>query len=73
MAKGRLTFSAVKFKLRAEYHITLDKRDDEFRVNFLGGYEPTAYYTTDLRDALRTGIEMRQALREPMLHNGSIQ
>lgn len=70
MSKGpwkRLTFSAVKLTLRLEYHMTIERREDEFRVNFLHGYEPTAYYTMDLRDALRTGIEMRQALREPIL------
>jgi hypothetical protein len=31
---------------------------DEYRVNFYGGKEETAYYTDDLRDALQTGQAM---------------
>lgn len=31
---------------------------DEFRVNFARGREATAYYTTDLNDAVQTGIVM---------------
>jgi hypothetical protein len=31
----------------------------EYRVNFRGGAESTAYYTNDLTDAVRTGILMR--------------
>lgn len=31
---------------------------DEFRVNFVGGLEATAYYTDDIEDALSTGLAM---------------
>lgn len=41
--------------------ISLRKRDGEFRVNFVGGNEDTAYYTTDLQDALNTGVVMAKA------------
>lgn len=35
----------------------------EFRVNFAGGREATAYYTNDLDDALATGRKLA-AIRE---------
>ena len=31
---------------------------EEYRVNFIGGREATAYYTTDLDDAIATGKAM---------------
>jgi hypothetical protein len=34
------------------------KTGDEFRVNYKGGDEATAYYTNDLADALATGLDM---------------
>ena len=34
----------------------------EFRVNFITGSEATAYYTSDLDDALETGIASIQHL-----------
>jgi hypothetical protein len=34
--------------------------DDEYRVNFKGGREATAYYTNDLADALSTARLMRK-------------
>jgi hypothetical protein len=30
----------------------------EYRVNFVGGKEESAYYDTDIEDALATGIQM---------------
>lgn len=38
--------------------ISFNKDDDEYRVNFKGGREATAYYTNDLDDAVGTGIDM---------------
>jgi hypothetical protein len=32
--------------------------DGQYRVNFLGGCESTAFYTLDLDDALETGLVM---------------
>jgi hypothetical protein len=32
--------------------------DGQYRVNFLGGRESTAFYTLDLDDALETGLAM---------------
>lgn len=34
------------------------RHDGEFRVNFKGGDEGTAYYTTDISDAVFTAMEM---------------
>lgn len=31
---------------------------EEYRVNFVGGSDDTAYYTDDLDDALQTGLQM---------------
>lgn len=43
----------------ASIAITLTKDDEgEFRVNFRGGKEATAYYTNDLDDAIGTGKEL---------------
>lgn len=53
----KLTLANVKSTLAA-LHITITRRDGEYRVNYRGRGEPTAYYTTDLRDALDTGIAM---------------
>jgi hypothetical protein len=39
--------------------MTLRKHDREYRVNFVGGSEATAYYTNDLEDAFATAIDMR--------------
>lgn len=49
-----LTLKGAKLKL-AELGITINKRDDTYRVNFKGGFESTAYYTDDIEDALGTG------------------
>lgn len=40
---------------------------NEYRVNLRGGHEATAYYTTDLDDAIGTGRDMaqRNASRRP--------
>ena len=41
-----------------EVECTLRKVEGEYRVNFLGGREATAYYTDDLTDAIFTGRAM---------------
>jgi thioredoxin reductase (NADPH) len=38
--------------------IVLSKTDGEYRVNFRGGGESTAYYTNDIEDAVATGKSM---------------
>jgi hypothetical protein len=48
----------VKIELRY-YGITLRVTEcGEYRVNFVGGMEATAYYTDDLYDAFETGRTM---------------
>jgi hypothetical protein len=47
----------VRKELR-KYGIAILKVEGEYRVNFRGGKEATAYYTNDLRDAYDTGIAM---------------
>lgn len=44
----------------------------EYRVNYKGGTEATAYYATDLKDAVETGIVMARQRRNPRLrkHEG---
>jgi hypothetical protein len=40
---------------------------NEYRVNFKGGGEETAYYTPEIEDAIATGIDMsdrRKSLKE---------
>lgn len=60
------TFERAKLYLR-QWNITLSKKDGEYRVNFAGGSESTAYYTNDLEDAIQTGRAMsRQGLRNPV-------
>lgn len=57
-----LSLTNVRRRL-ARVGITIGKRDDEYRVNFRGGREATAYYTNDIEDALGTGIAMKDAPR----------
>jgi len=38
--------------------VTFDKETEEYRVNFKGGKEGTAYYTDDVDDAIGTGKAM---------------
>jgi hypothetical protein len=55
-----MTTKEAKESLRANFGMTLTKRDGEFRVNYIGGDEATAYCTEDMADAINTGIEMRR-------------
>lgn len=49
------SLKAAKATLKP-YGVTIYKSyGDEFRVNFKGGREATAYYTNDISDAVATG------------------
>ena len=41
--------------------MTISQRDGEYRINFLAGREATAYYASDLQDAVQTAIVMTAA------------
>lgn len=56
----RMTIKEAKSSLREHHGMTLTKRDGEFRVNYIGGDEATAYYTNDMADAINTGIALRK-------------
>jgi hypothetical protein len=40
--------------------LTATHRDGEFRINYRGGDEKSAYYTTDSDDALDTAVAMNK-------------
>lgn len=44
--------------------MVLTKNCDEFRVNFKGGKESTAYYTNDLEDAVMTAKSMWTSIQK---------
>jgi hypothetical protein len=61
MAKGRYGKMTVKEaieKLKAVDVVIRRVDGNEFRVNFRGSNESTAYYTNDLDDAVGTGLSM---------------
>ena len=58
--KGRvldMTLLEAKVKVKS-YGMSLRYRDGEYRVNFLGGSEDTAYYTNNRFDAVMTAMSM---------------
>jgi hypothetical protein len=55
--------SVARETLRAA-GLTLRKVEGEYRVNFIGGDEDTAYYTDDLTDAVSTGLHMARTNEE---------
>jgi len=57
------TLSSAKLDLK-QVGIVLTVRDSEYRVNFRGGSELTAYYTTSLEDALHSGLDMAKRKNE---------
>lgn len=60
----RLTQAVVKSELAA-IGITFRRTPyDDFRVNFRGGTEESAYFTDDLADALDSGRAMAAELRK---------
>lgn len=60
---AKLKLETVK-KLLRQHDMTISKSaihgENEYRVNFKGGHEDSAYYTTDLDDAYRTALQMRK-------------
>jgi hypothetical protein len=58
--KAKITIKQVQ-KILQPYNIVMTVRDGEYRVNFKGGKEATAYFTNDLKDALNTGIAMAKS------------
>lgn len=58
-----LTIKEAKLKLRP-LNMTLRRIDGEFRVNYVGGSESSAYYTNDLHDAFGTAIAMHDWKRK---------
>lgn len=62
MSVNHTNFSWVQHALRKE-GIILTRRDGEYRVNYRGGKEATAYYTTDVEDAYHTGLAMVEERR----------
>ena len=52
----KMTIQEAKQSLREDHGMELTV---EFRVNFIGGEEETAYYTEDMADAMNTAIDMR--------------
>ncbi len=55
-----MTMQQAKVILRA-IGVSIRKDDGEYRVNIIGGTELTAYYTSDLEDAVATGKAMSKA------------
>jgi hypothetical protein len=55
----KLTLEHVRKELR-QIGMVITHVDDEYRVNFKGGDEATAYYTNDLDDAHGTALAMRK-------------
>jgi len=57
MKRSKLTLKEAKRVCKA-WGMSLTKREDEYRVNFIGGKEATASYHTDLDDAVGTAYHM---------------
>jgi hypothetical protein len=64
MNSGRLTLKDAAEKLKA-CGMQIVTQPGEYRVNYCGGREATAYFTDDLADALRTGKIMAQTPPPP--------
>lgn len=58
-----MTLKNLTEKCRA-MGLTCRKRDGEYRINYKGGSEETAYYTDDMGDALDTAVCMHRAQQE---------
>ncbi len=57
-----ITYKAVQETLR-EIGIVISKRGEIHRINFFGGLEDTAHYTTSLQDCLDKGVDMAKRQR----------
>ncbi|MDT8332527.1 hypothetical protein RQ831_15810 [Roseomonas gilardii] len=61
LGKARFSFADARACVRS-YGCTITRRPGgEFRVNYAGGSEATAYYTHDLEDACGTARRMFKA------------
>lgn len=56
----KLTYHDAQHELR-KLGLILIRKDGEYKVNFRGGKEGTAYFTNELDDALATGKKMAEA------------
>jgi hypothetical protein len=56
--KSKMSLKEVCSRLCGSGMTIRKTEHDEYRVNFRGGKEATAYYTTDLDDAYNTGVIM---------------
>jgi len=73
MSHGRYGKMTVKeaIEILKEHSLVIKKTDyGDFRVNFKGGKEATAYYTNDLMDAVNTGVSMSRAASNRAYHKG---
>ncbi|PBC04299.1 hypothetical protein CK220_11865 [Mesorhizobium sp. WSM3860] len=57
-----MTYKSVQETLRAA-GIVISKKGDVHRINFFGGLENTAHYTTSLKEALEQGLAMARPQR----------
>ncbi|MDG4900914.1 MULTISPECIES: hypothetical protein [unclassified Mesorhizobium] len=57
-----MTYKSVQETLRAA-RIVISKKGDAHRINFFGGLEDTAHYTTSLKEALERGLAMARPQR----------
>jgi hypothetical protein len=65
-----LSFKEVKAQIAAIGGLSVSKREGEFRVNFKGGSEATAYYTNDPQDAIGTA---KAIARNPLAGKTALQ
>lgn len=59
-----LTYKTVQARLR-KVGISIRKKGEIHRINFLNGEEDTAYYTTSLQEALDKGLAMAKRAEGP--------
>lgn len=65
MSYNRYTMKEAASYLR-NLRMTIKRTETgEFRINFVGGKEATAYYTTDINDAVSTAEAMRDERMAP--------
>ncbi|ANT51221.1 hypothetical protein GCM10007880_30870 [Mesorhizobium amorphae] len=57
-----MTYKSVQELLR-EAGIVMSKKGEVHRINFFGGLEDTAHYTTSLEEALDRGLRMARPRR----------
>lgn len=57
-----VTYKSVQERLR-EAGIVMSKKGEVHRINYFGGLEETALYTTSLEEALTMGLGMARSER----------